>query len=72
MAMQRGQKKKPESHSCLPHAQYMAENKIAGRYIVIPMRPEGSESLSEEELVGLVTRDSMIGVCALPAYKRGE
>ena len=50
----------------------MAENKIAGRYIVIPMRPEGSESLSEEELVGLVTRDSMIGVCALPAYKRGE
>ena len=31
------------------------------RYLVIPMRPEGSEGLSEEELAGLVTRDSMIG-----------
>lgn len=32
------------------------------RYIVIPQRPEGTEDLSEEELAGLVTRDSMIGV----------
>jgi nitrile hydratase len=31
------------------------------RYMVIPRRPRGTESLSEEELVGLVTRDSMIG-----------
>ena len=31
------------------------------RYLVIPMRPAGSEGLSEIELVGLVTRDSMIG-----------
>ena len=31
------------------------------RYLVIPMRPEGSESLSEPELAALVTRDSMIG-----------
>ncbi|UVF19233.1 nitrile hydratase subunit alpha [Microvirga terrae] len=31
------------------------------RYLVIPMRPEGSESMSEEALAELVTRDSMIG-----------
>src|SRR6201996_1103135 len=31
------------------------------RYLVVPMRPIGSEDLSEEELAALVTRDSMIG-----------
>lgn len=31
------------------------------RYMVLPMRPEGSEHLSEEALSELVTRDSMIG-----------
>lgn len=31
------------------------------RYIVIPARPDGSETLSEKELEKLVTRDSMIG-----------
>jgi nitrile hydratase subunit alpha len=29
---------------------------------VLPQRPEGTESLGEEELAALVTRDSMIGV----------
>lgn len=32
------------------------------RYMVIPMRPEGTENLSEDELAALVNRDSMIGV----------
>ena len=32
------------------------------RYLVVPMRPEGTEGLSEEALADLVTRDSMIGV----------
>jgi nitrile hydratase len=32
------------------------------RYLVLPMRPEGTEGLSEEELIELVSRDSMIGV----------
>jgi nitrile hydratase len=32
------------------------------RYMVLPQRPAGTEGLNEEELVGLVTRDSMIGV----------
>jgi nitrile hydratase len=31
------------------------------RYIVLPARPAGTESLSEEQLAALVTRDSMIG-----------
>ena len=31
------------------------------RYLVLPMWPEGSEGLSEEALMDLVTRDSMIG-----------
>ena len=35
------------------------------RYIVLPMRPAGTEGWSEERLAALVNRDSMIGV-ALP------
>jgi len=32
------------------------------RFLVLPMRPKGSENFSEEKLAALVTRDSMIGV----------
>ena len=32
------------------------------RYIVLPMRPAGTEGWSEERLAALVNRDSMIGV----------
>jgi nitrile hydratase alpha subunit len=32
------------------------------RYLVLPLRPKGTEGLSEAELTKLVTRDSMIGV----------
>jgi nitrile hydratase len=31
------------------------------RYLVVPMRPEGTEGWSEEDLAALVTRDSMVG-----------
>ncbi|WP_020178828.1 nitrile hydratase subunit alpha [Methylopila sp. M107] len=31
------------------------------RYLVVPMRPEGAEALTEDALADLVTRDSMIG-----------
>ena len=31
------------------------------RYLVLPLRPAGTENLSEDELAALVTRDSMIG-----------
>jgi nitrile hydratase len=34
------------------------------RYLVLPMRPAGTEGWSEERLAALVTRDSMIGVSA--------
>ena len=32
------------------------------RWLVLPERPAGTEHLSEEELVPLVTRDAMVGV----------
>jgi nitrile hydratase len=31
------------------------------RFIVVPMRPAGTEGWSEDKLAGLVTRNSMIG-----------
>ncbi|MCA1243644.1 nitrile hydratase subunit alpha [Stappia stellulata] len=43
------------------------------RYLVIPMRPAGTESWSEEALARLVTRDSMIGtgLALLPGDAEG-
>ena len=35
------------------------------RYMVLPLRPEGTEGWSKEQLRAIVTRDSMIGVCIL-------
>jgi nitrile hydratase len=32
------------------------------RYMVLPMRPPGTEAWSEERLASIVNRDSMIGV----------
>lgn len=37
------------------------------RYLVVPRRPAGTESLTEEELGALVTRDAMIGVAEVRA-----
>ncbi len=37
------------------------------RYMVLPMRPPGTENLSEDELAELVTRDSLVGV-SVPRY----
>jgi nitrile hydratase len=31
------------------------------RYLVVPMRPPGTDGWNEEQLADLVTRDSMIG-----------
>jgi nitrile hydratase len=39
------------------------------RYLVLPIRPAGSEGWSEERLAGLVTRDAMIGT-GLPKNPR--
>jgi len=35
------------------------------RYLVVPMRPAGTEDWDEERLAGLVTRDAMIGTGVL-------
>ena len=32
------------------------------RYLVVPMRPAGTEGWSEEKLAGIITRDSLVGV----------
>lgn len=34
------------------------------RYMVLPLRPDGTNDMSEEDLAALVTRDSLIGVSA--------
>lgn len=36
------------------------------RYLVLPMRPAGTDDLSGEELAELVNRDSMIGTAVVP------
>jgi nitrile hydratase len=38
------------------------DSSAEARYLVLPMRPDGTDDMSEEQLVGIVTRDSMIGV----------
>lgn len=35
------------------------------RYMVLPLRPEGTESLAEDELAALVTRNALIGTAAV-------
>ena len=43
------------------------------RFIVLPMRPAGTEGWSEDKLADLVTRDSMIGTgLPLKPGRRGE
>jgi nitrile hydratase len=41
------------------------DSSAENRYFVLPLRPAGSEGLSEEELAALVTRDAMVGVAAV-------
>jgi len=41
------------------------DSSAEARYLVLPMRPDGTAELSEEQLAGIVTRDSMIGVARL-------
>ena len=36
------------------------------RYMVLPLRPRGTDGWDEERLAALVTRDSLIGVARLP------
>ena len=41
------------------------------RYMVVPERPPGTETLSEEQLAALVTRDAMVGVGKISATAAG-
>lgn len=38
------------------------DSSAENRYFVLPMRPEGTDGLSEEKLASLVTREAMVGV----------
>jgi nitrile hydratase subunit alpha len=38
------------------------DSSAEARYLVLPMRPDGTADMSEEQLAGIVSRDSMIGV----------
>jgi hypothetical protein len=42
------------------------------RYLVLPMRPRGTEGFTAEQLADLVTRDAMIGVVAVTAPSQGD
>jgi nitrile hydratase len=37
------------------------------RWLVLPERPAGTEGMSEDELVPLITRDAMVGVAKVKA-----
>jgi nitrile hydratase len=43
------------------------DSSAENRYFVLPMRPEGTEGYSEEQLAALVKRDAMVGVALVKA-----
>jgi len=46
----------------------VADSTADVRYLVLPLRPEGTDHLTEAQLEALVTRDAMIGT-AVPVFK---
>lgn len=47
------------------------DSNAASRYLVLPERPQGTESMSEAGLAALVTRDAMIGVAKVVSPRLG-
>ena len=45
----------------------VADSTSALRFLVLPLRPEGTDNYTEEQLAALVTRDAMIGVVPVTA-----
>lgn len=43
------------------------DSSAENRYFVLPMRPEGTDGMSEDDLAKLVTRDAMVGVAQVTA-----
>ena len=50
----------------------VADSTSALRFLVLPLRPEGTDGYTEEELAALVTRDAMIGVVPASLDKRED
>lgn len=48
------------------------DSNAASRYMVLPERPQGTESMSEADLATLVTRDAMIGVAKVASPRVGS
>lgn len=48
------------------------DSNATSRYLVLPERPKGTESMTEAELATLVTRDSMIGVAKVATPLGGD
>jgi nitrile hydratase alpha subunit len=48
----------------------VSDSTSAVRYLVLPLRPAGTDGWSEEELAALVTRDTMIGVSIIEPQNR--
>jgi nitrile hydratase len=48
----------------------VADSTSALRFLVLPLRPDGTDGYTEEQLAGLVTRDAMIGVVPVKVEER--
>jgi nitrile hydratase subunit alpha len=48
------------------------DSNAASRYLVLPERPQGTESMSEADLATLVTRDALIGVAKVASPRGGD
>ena len=48
------------------------DSNATSRYLVLPERPKGTESMSEADLAMLVTRDAMIGVAKVASPRVGD
>ena len=50
----------------------VTDSTSALRFLVLPLRPEGTDDYTEEQLAALVTRDAMIGVVPASLQGRGS
>jgi nitrile hydratase len=48
------------------------ETSAETRYMVLPVRPAGTEAYSEEQLAALVTRETLIGVALVHTPRTGK
>jgi len=51
---------------------HVSDSTAMVRFLVLPMRPDGTENYSEEQLAALVTRDAMIGVIPVTVANKGS